>query len=543
MKVQLVSTWMLGLALANAQVYQPLGGILDRDGNPANMERVSELRSRTVQHDFSDETVEQRDTRRERADAVKKGFIYAWDGYKKYAYGADELDVLKKKPKTTRNGWGATLVDALDTIHIMGLDDEFRQATEMVAKINFHNDGGQLAKVFETNIRYVGGLLSAYDLSKQDIFLKKAVELVDLLMPAFDTPLGLPWQMLNITTGQGSSETVGTSSTNLAEIGTFQMEFFRLSQLTGNATYHEAAQKVITVMLEKNSPQDPTSKYTIPGMYPIDFDMMSGRFTGSSAYWGGGGDSFYEYTIKTWFLSDFMLHRNLDIWRESIQALREYGLAESSDGYLFPGFVDGAKFYPYVDTFTNFIPGTLGLASKLVGSDTYFELAEQLLKAGYSVFGKMPSNLGAEAIRFVRRNVGSDYLQLSAQGRAQVDAYGISLERPYYVLRPELIESLFLMYRMTGKQEYADMVWNIWQGIQRNCRVENGFVGTANVATDAATTGVLNTVDSTESFWFAETLKYTYLTFADHDVINLDQWVFTTEAHPLSRTFAFDGAF
>ncbi|KAJ2549229.1 hypothetical protein IWW35_003843, partial [Coemansia sp. RSA 1878] len=210
MKVQLVSTWMLGLALANAQVYQPLGGILDRDGNPANMEQVSELRSRTVQHDFSDETVEQRDTRRERADAVKKGFIYAWDGYKKYAYGADELDVLKKKPKTTRNGWGATLVDALDTIHIMGLDDEFRQATEMVAKINFHNDGGQLAKVFETNIRYVGGLLSAYDLSKQDIFLKKAVELVDLLMPAFDTPLGLPWQMLNITTGQGSSETVGT---------------------------------------------------------------------------------------------------------------------------------------------------------------------------------------------------------------------------------------------------------------------------------------------------------------------------------------------
>ncbi|KAJ2352459.1 hypothetical protein GGF43_003748 [Coemansia sp. RSA 2618] len=543
MKVQLASTWVLGLALVSAQVTRPLGGVLDRDGNPADTDQVDALRSRTVQHDFSSETAEEREVRRARAESVKKGFLYAWDGYKKYAYGADELDVVKKQPKTTRNGWGATLVDALDTLWVMGLDDEFAQATEMVGKINFHNDGGQLAKVFETNIRYVGGLLSAYDLSKQSVFLEKAVELVDLLMPAFDTPLGLPWQMLNITTGQGSSETKGTSSTNLAEIGTFQMEFFRLSQLTGEAKYHEAAQRVITVMLEKNRPRDPGSKYTVPGMYPLDFDMLSGRFTGTAAYWGGGGDSFYEYLAKTWYLSDFMLHRDLDLWRESIGALREYGVAESTSGHVFPGLVDGTKFYPYVDTFTSFIPGTLGLASKLVGSDTYFALAEQLMEAGYSVFGEMPSNLGAEAIRFVRRNVGSDYLQLGAQGRAQVDAYGFSLERPYYVLRPELIESLFYMYRLTGKTVYADRVWAIWQGIQRNCRVEAGYVGTANVAADAATTGVLNTVDSTESFFYGETMKYLYLTFADHDVISLDRWVFTTEAHPLARDNAFDGTF
>ncbi|KAJ1739717.1 Vacuolar protein-sorting-associated protein 33 [Coemansia sp. RSA 1086] len=535
MKIQLISACALALSLAAAQTVQPLAGILDRQGNRANMQQVNTLRSQKLQHDFSDETAEQRATRRQRAEAVKKGFQYAWAGYEKYAYGADEIDVLKMRPKTTRNGWGATLVDALDTLWVLGMKDEFARARDHVANINFRSDGGQLAKVFETNIRYVGGLLSAYELSKDRVFLHKAVELTDLLMPAFDTPLGLPWQMLNITTGQGSSETPGTTSTNLAEIGTFQMEFYRLSQLTGNATYHEAAQRAITSMLENNSPQDASSLYTIPGLYPLDFDMMSGRFTNSAAYWGGGGDSFYEYLIKTWILSDFMLHRNLDMWRESIQAFSNYAVAESTDGFLFPGFVDGTKFFPYVDTFTNFIPGTLGIASKLAGSATYFSLAEQLLEAGYSVFAKMPSSLGAEAVRFVRRNVGSDYLQLSAQERAQVDRYGIVLERPYYVLRPELIESLFVMYRLTGKQEYADRVWDIWQGIQRNCRVPNGYVGTANVAADASSTGILNTVDSTESFFFAETLKYVYLTFADHDVISLDSYVFTTEAHPLSR--------
>ncbi|KAJ2723817.1 hypothetical protein GGI07_002356 [Coemansia sp. Benny D115] len=558
MKIQILSFCVLGLAFVNAQSdfirfenepslpANPVlasGGMRGFNGSVANPERVSTLRKRNVQFDFSNETSEERQTRRARAQAIKQGFLHAWNGYKKYAYGADELDVLNKVPKTTRNGWGATLVDALDTLWIMDLKDEFWQARDFVAKIDFRKDGGQLTKVFETNIRYLGGMLSAYELSEDKIFLTKATELADLLMPAFNTPLGLPWQMLNMTTGVGSSESPGKSSTNLAEIGTFQMEFFRLSQHTKNATYHEAAQRVLTVMLEKNNPQDSNSNYMIPGLYPIDFDMMTGKFTGRAAYWGGGGDSFYEYLIKNYILSDFMLERNIDLWSESIQAFRRYAVAESTSGHLFTGFVDGTKFYPYTDTFTNFIPGTLALASKLVGSESYFEFAKTLLEGGYYVFDSMSSSLGAEAIRFVRKNVPSDYYTMRDSARMQVDAKGFALDRPYYLLRPELIESLFYMYRLTGETVYADRVWKIWQGIQRNCRVENGYVGTANVSVDASVTGVMNSVDSTESFFYAETLLYLYLTFADQDTISLDKWVFTTEAHPLSRKYVFDGTF
>ncbi|KAJ2644537.1 hypothetical protein GGF44_000570, partial [Coemansia sp. RSA 1694] len=200
-------------------------------------------------------------------------------------------------------------------------------------------------------------------------------------------------------------------------------------------------------------------------------------------------------------------------------------------------------FYPYADTFTNFIPGTLGLISKIVGSDTYFELAQDLLEAGYSVFDRMPSSLGAEAIKFVRKNVPNDYLLMKSSSQDMVDQFGFSLERPYYLLRPELIESLFYMYRMTGKTLYADRVWKIWQGIQRNCRVPNGYVGTANVAVDDSSSGTMDIINSTESFFFAETFLYLYLTFADQDVLSLDDWVFTTEAHPLSRKYVFDGTF
>ncbi|KAJ1935905.1 hypothetical protein FBU59_005233, partial [Linderina macrospora] len=430
--------------------------MLSRNGEPANLDRANSLRRRFVQYNFANETVQDRDIRRQRAQAVKEGFIYAWNGYKKYAYGFDEIDVLNRVPKTTRNGWGATLVDALDTLWVMGLKDEFWEARNFVAKLNFRDGHGQLAKVFETNIRYVGGFLSAYELSGDKIFLEKAVELTDILLPAFNTPLGLPWQMINVTSGVGSSENVGRTSTNLAEIGTFQMEFFRLSQHTRNSTYHEIAQRVITVMLKNNKAEDPASNYTIPGLYPIDFDMMTGKFAGKTTYWGGGGDSFYEYLAKTWILSDFMLERNIDMWSESIQSFKRYSIAESSDGYIFPGFVDGTRFYPYADTFTNFIPGTLALVSKLVGSEKYFGLAEDLLEAGYSVFAKMPSNLGAESVKFVRKNVPADYFMMKPQAQKDVQKYGFSLERPYYMLRPELIESLFYMYRLTGSTVYAD---------------------------------------------------------------------------------------
>ncbi|KAJ2250478.1 hypothetical protein GGI13_004012 [Coemansia sp. RSA 455] len=555
MKFGLISLAVLGLFCASAQSdplsskdgllprSTALGGILNREGRAASPERIVTLRQRRTQHDFSDESPEERQIRLSRAEAIRQGFTHAWDGYKQYAYGADEIDVVNKVPKTTRNGWGATLVDALDTLWIMGMKDEFWKARDFVAKLDFRKDGGQLTKVFETNIRYIGGLLSAYELSDDKVFLEKAVELTDAIMPAFNTPLGLPWQMLNVTTGVGSSETPGKTSTNLAEIGTFQMEFYRLSQHTKNSTYHEAAQNVITVMLNKNKLNDPSSNYSIPGMYPIDFDMASGKFTSRATYWGGGGDSFYEYLAKTWILSDFMLERNIDMWSESIQSFKRYGVAESTSGHLFPGFVDGTKFYPYADTFTNFIPGTLGLISKIVGSDSYFDLAESLLEAGYSVFDKMPSSLGAEAIKFVRKNVPSDYLLMKNSSQSMVDQFGFSLERPYYLLRPELIESLFYMYRLTGKTIYADRVWKIWQGIQRNCRVPGGYVGTANVAVDDSASGTMDIINSTESFFFAETFLYLYLTFADHNLISLDEWVFTTEAHPLSRKYVFDGTF
>lgn len=80
----------------------------------------------------------------------------------------------------------------------MGLYDEFNEAKEFVSKIDWHKvKNNEPVQLFETVIRYVGGLLSAYDLSHEKVFVDKAVELVEYLLPAFNTPTGIPYQYMD----------------------------------------------------------------------------------------------------------------------------------------------------------------------------------------------------------------------------------------------------------------------------------------------------------------------------------------------------------
>lgn len=131
----------------------------------------------------------------------------------------------------------ATIVDALDTLYVMGLKKEFAEATDFVANIDWaHPPTSSHVQLFETIIRYVGGLLSAYDLSHNPVFVERAVALADRLLPAFNSSTGIPYQYIDITTGTP----IKGGPSVLAEIGTVQLEFFRLSDITGDQKYRQA---------------------------------------------------------------------------------------------------------------------------------------------------------------------------------------------------------------------------------------------------------------------------------------------------------------
>ncbi|EEB92536.1 hypothetical protein MPER_08939 [Moniliophthora perniciosa FA553] len=148
----------------------------------------------------------------ENRDAVKQIFVDSYTAYKKYAFGNDDLLPLSNGFSNERNGWGATIIDAMSTMQIMGLDDLFNEAVDFAGKIDFsRSQTNDTVSVFETTIRYLGGLLSAYELSgqKHPVLVEKAKEVADKMLFAWQSPdQKIPFGFLNFHTNEPVVDTV-----------------------------------------------------------------------------------------------------------------------------------------------------------------------------------------------------------------------------------------------------------------------------------------------------------------------------------------------
>lgn len=206
----------------------------------------------------------------ERLAIVKEATQHAWDGYRDAAFGADEVKPISGGRHNPFNGWGATLVDSLDTLWMMGMTEEFDEAVDAVREIDFTTSPRSDIPLFETTIRYLGGLVAAYDISgkqkRYSILLDKAVELAEVLYSAFDTPNRMPityyhWKPAFATQPHRSGNRVV-----LAELGSLNLEFTRLAQLTGEPKYYDAIARVTDAFDEwQNSTR-------LPGMWPTQID-------------------------------------------------------------------------------------------------------------------------------------------------------------------------------------------------------------------------------------------------------------------------------
>jgi mannosyl-oligosaccharide alpha-1,2-mannosidase len=221
-----------------------------------------------IQYAFGTETSSKKTDRVRKQTTIREAFKHAWSGYRKYAIGHDELKPVTNTTADTFNGWGATLVDALDTMWIMGLTEEFEEAVKQVGKINFKISPRKDIPLFETTIRYLGGLIAAYDISgaKYRVLLDKAVELADILMGAFDTPNRMPVPFYQWAPSYASQPHRASTHIVMAELGSLAVEFTRLSQITKEAKYYDAIARV-TDALEKWQPET-----AFPGVWPVRLD-------------------------------------------------------------------------------------------------------------------------------------------------------------------------------------------------------------------------------------------------------------------------------
>ncbi|PSN68904.1 seven-hairpin glycosidase [Corynespora cassiicola Philippines] len=515
----------------------------------------------TVQFDFPPETKAQKQLREKRRVAVHNEFERSWYAYKKYAWKQDELKPSTAEGLSTFGGWGATLVDSLDTLWIMGMKDDFYKAVGAVASIDFGKSDVGSISVFETTIRYLGGLLSAYDLSHEKVLLDKAVQLGEMLYRAFDTNNNMPLDRLTLESAKkpNSLGFIADSNICFAAVGSLTMEFTRLAQITQEAKFYDAVARVTDFF---DSAQNTTR---IPGLFPTNVNAYKQDLSFDRSFTiGAMADSTFEYFPKMTALLGGLEPVYEKLYKDSSAMIDKFMLfrpmlPDSKDGedLLFCGNVyatdvENVKLDAEMQHLTCFIGGMFALAGRLYKDEHHVDLGAKLTKGCIFAYESMPTGIMPEIFNMAAcddRN-SCPWNQTKYEEEVLKRAYGKSkadflaaveelklppgytyLRDKRYLLRPEAIESVFVMYRITGDEYYMDRAWDMFTSIQRasSTRFANGQVF------DVTADPPLDPENKMESFWLAETLKYFYLIFSPPDMISLDDWVLNTEAHPFRR--------
>ncbi|KAL5334898.1 mannosyl-oligosaccharide alpha-1,2-mannosidase 1B [Aspergillus crustosus] len=442
-----------------------------------------------------------------RADAVKEAFSHAWDGYYKYAFPNDELHPVSNGYGNTRNKWGASAVDALSTAIIIRNETIVNQILDHIATIDYSKTDSTVS-LFETTIRYLAGMLSGYDLlkgpgagladeAKVDVLLEQSKNLADVLKFAFDTPSGVPYNNINIT----SHGNDGATTNGLAVTGTLVLEWTRLSDLTGDKEYARLSQKAQEYLLH---PQ-PAEYEPFPGLVGHNINIKDGKFADGQVSWNGGADSYYEYLIKMYLYDPerFALYR--DRWVAAAESSIEHLASHPSSrpDLTFLATYNEGNLGLVSQHLTCFDGGSFLLGGTLLDRQDFIDFGLDLVVACHETYNATLTGIGPEQFSWNPDTVPDNQKELFERA-------GFYIDSGTYILRPEVIESFYYAWRVTGDETYRDWVWNGFVAINKYCRTASGFSGLKNV--NAENGGGWD--DNQESFLFAEVLKYTYLAFA-----------------------------
>lgn len=460
--------------------------------------------------DSTTQDIEQAEYRR---NFVREMMKHAWRGYATYAWGYNEVRPMSKLPHTESifgsEMLGASIVDGIDTLYIMGLKDEYLAARTWIENnLDFNKYDLELS-VFETNIRYVGGLLSIYALTKDQMFLNRAVQIADKLLPAFDTPSGVPNSNINLRTSFARNHDWAYGAAILSEFGSMHLEFIYLSHVTGDPKYREKVLKVREA-INKAVPRS-------DGLYNNYMNTDTGQWLTRPTHisMGALGDSFYEYLIKSYVQSDGQDTQAYQMYTDAIKAYENKLIFTSTQSRLvYFAELKDTSINHKMDSLACFSGGMLALGATK---------SEEPTKSRHMSIGSGIANTCHESCIRTKSHLGPETFVFS--NRADAVAYGPS--EKYYILRPEILETYFYMWRYTHDPKYRAWAWDFVEALERYCKSEAGYSGLRNVYQPAIKD------DVQQSFFLAEVLKYLYLIFSEDNIVSLDDWVFNTEAHPL----------
>lgn len=436
--------------------------------------------------------------RKKLTEEVKAEFLHAWNGYKQHCWGHDDLKPLTR---TCRDWYGTTVlmtpVDSLDSLYLLGFKKEADSTREYITK-NLSFDKDISVQNFEIVIRVLGGLLSSYQMTGDKKLLALADDLGTRLLPVFDSPTGLPYKNVNLKTGKTSG-----AVSNPAETGTLLIEFGTLAKLTGKQVYYDKAKRALVETYKRRSPI---------GLVGTNINVETGKWTNPDSHVAAEIDSYYEYLLKCDIL--FGDKECRDMWEDSIAKVHSYLADEGTDmtatnrigsvkvGDLWYGHADmntGKRTATTTGALDAFFPGLLALDSDLNRARA---LQDSMFKM-WQVHGIEPEVYDYKTGKVVSSG---------------------------YPLRPEIVESTYILYQTTKHPKYLAMGKQMFEDFVKHCRTEVAYAGLKSVVTKEKT-------DYMHSFLLAETFKYFFLLFAPDKTLDIKKVVFNTEAHPIKKTW------
>ena len=419
------------------------------------------------------------------ADDVRSEMAWAWANYRERAWGKDEIKPISggfSSFPLKSHHLGLSLIEAMDTLWLMGLDREFDDALAWVkSSLDFNVDGE--VSVFETSIRLLGGLLSAHHACGDPILLAKARDLADRLAPAFATPTGIPYRYVNLRTGA-----VRDPQTNPAETGTYLPEWGTLAKLTGERRYYDIPKRALVAMFDRRSEI---------GLLADKIDAVSGQWLSRRATIGPPSDSFYEYLWDGWQLfGDGDCKRMYDVLTRSILKHQQ----DRFEGRLWFADVDfrtGVRINREQDELSSFYGGLLHQGGQpAIGKACTASWAWLQDK-----FGVLPE--------------GFDY----ESGKVTYKTNS---------LRPELADAAFNHWLIDRDERWRHLVATHYDNMKTANRARFGYADLADVTTSPKTQK-----DHCPGYWWSEQMKYYWLIFADTERFDYRRNYLSTEGNVL----------
>ncbi|XP_073501131.1 ER degradation-enhancing alpha-mannosidase-like protein 1 [Phyllobates terribilis] len=456
--------------------------------------------------------------RREMREMARGMFSFGYDNYMRFAFPEDELNPILCRGRGPDTGdpsninindvlgnYSLTLIDALDTLAVMGNVSEFQRAARLVIDtVTFDKDS--TVQVFEATIRILGSLLSAHIIltdtrqpfgnmtiaGYDDELLHMAHDLAVRLLPAFEnTRTGMPYPRVNLQKGVPPDS---LNETCTAGAGSLLVEFGILSRLLGDSTFEWVARRAVQALwgLRNNH----------TGLLGNVVDIQTGQWVGKQSGLGAGLDSFFEYLLKSYIL--FGEEDDLHMFNEAYRSIQNHlrrGRVSCNEGegdpplYVNVNMFNGQIMNTWIDSLQAFFPGL------------------QVLK------GDVEDAICLHAFYYA---IWKRYGALPERYNWQLQAPDVS----FYPLRPELVESTYLLYQATKNPFYLHVGMDILLSLEKHAKAECGYATLHHVEDKSQE-------DRMESFFLSETCKYLFLLFDEENPVHMtgSKYLFTTEGH------------